>query len=225
MLEELRSIAGDPAPIAGTESFSSPVAEVQTTESLSLQSVSAAYIDKTNAYCPVYVDKKPAGGRLFTAYINSTIQDIDQYIDLIDTLLTATAEDTYLIYIDSPGGYVSSGSIVSSAIDQSKAEVFTIARGLCASAACLIHNSAKKGHALVQDCGVLMIHMSSHDDSGVSTQIAARAADQVRYVNENLLKQALDMGYITQEELASIQNGGEIFISSDEFAKRTGETK
>ena len=65
--------------------------------------------------------------------------------------------------------------------------------------------------------GVIMIHMSSHSDEGVSTFIADRANNQVRYVNENLLATALERGYINAEQLATIQDGNEIFISAEEF--------
>ena len=172
-------------------------------------------------YCPIFAKPKANGtGRHITAYLVSEILDVDEYVDLIDCLFTATEDDDIFIYIDSPGGYISAGSIISSAIHHSHANVYTVARGLCASAACLIHNSAKEGHAIVEDMGVLMIHMSLHGDSGVSSLIAKRASDQVRYVNETLLSQAVEMGYLLPNELDQIQNGKEIYISSKDFKAR-----
>jgi|SRR5574344_1084446 ATP-dependent protease ClpP protease subunit len=168
-------------------------------------------------YCPVYVSQLDNGRKVFSAYINGGVIDVGNYIDLIDSLLTCTEKDQYYIFLDSPGGLISSGSIIASAIDSCKGEVFTVARGLCASAAALIHNAAKPGHAIVGDMGVIMIHMSSHSDEGVSTFIADRANNQVRYVNENLLATALERGYINAEQLATIQDGNEIFISAEEF--------
>lgn len=87
---------------------------------------------KNIGYCPVYADAKVGEkGIKFSAYITSTIRDVNQYIDLIDLLFTASEDDEFYIYIDSPGGMISSGSIISSAIHHSKAKVYTIARGLC----------------------------------------------------------------------------------------------
>lgn len=171
-------------------------------------------------YCPVFTRTLNDGTHDTVAYLISEVMDVDEYVDLIDVLLTATERDTIKIYIDSPGGYISAGSIISSAIHHSKAQVYTIARGLCASAACLIHNAAKPQHAIVEDMGVLMIHMSLHGDSGVSSLIAKRAEDQVRYVNETLLSQALEMGYLLPEELNQIQNGKQIYISAKDFRAR-----
>lgn len=209
-------------PIIGNEDFTS-----RGSTKLGLNTVTVAWVEKESQvfYCPVYAEMTENGSRRFMAYITGPVDDVDRYIDLIDTLLVANPGDTYYIFIDSPGGRVSAGSIIASAIHHSKAEVYTVARGLCASAAALIHNAAKPGHALVGDMAVLMIHMSSHADIGVSTFVEERAANQVRYVNENLLATALEMGYITAEELASIQNGEEIFITAKEFRDRVNGQK
>ena len=171
-------------------------------------------------YCPVYVSKLPEKGRLFEAYVSGSIEDVDDYVDLIDTLLTASADDKYIIYIDSPGGLIAAGGLIASAIQYSRASVITVARGLCASAGALIHSSAKKGNAICTPFAVMMYHMSSHWDGGYSTMVAARAQNQVRYVNECLLNKALEDGYITQEEFESIQHGKDIFVPAEKFERR-----
>lgn len=176
-------------------------------------------------YCPVKIISRPDGSLLFTAHLVGDIKDVDDYIDLIDTLLVAREQDEYHIYIDSPGGYISAGSIIASAIEHSQAQVYTHAVGLCASAACLIHNAAKEDHALAGDFGILMIHMSLHSDQGVSSQIADRANDQVRYVLTNLLTQAKDMGYVYEDELETIKTGQNIYISAKEFRARIAAHK
>lgn len=171
--------------------------------------------------CPIYVSSNGTG-KIFHCYITGGIDDVDNYVDLIDALYTATANDIFHIFLDSPGGMIASGGIISSAIHHTEAEVFTIARGLCASAAALIHSSAKIGHAKVSEHAILMYHMSSHMDAATSTKIAERAANQVRYVNECLLNKALEEGHITEEEFKKIQYGEEFFIPAKEFLERIG---
>ena len=171
-------------------------------------------------YCPVYVSKLPEKGRLFEAYITGGIEDTDDYLDLIDTLLTASEDDKYIIYIDSPGGMIAAGGLIASAIHHSRASVITIARGLCASAGALVHSSAKKGKALCTPFAVMMYHMSSHWDGGYSTLVAERALNQVRYVNECLLNKAVDDGHITQDEFEAIQHGKDIFVPATKFERR-----
>lgn len=175
-----------------------------------------------SAYCPIYkCGENPQGGMNYAAYITGEINEVDKYLSLIDTLVTMTPEDSICIYIDSPGGYVSSGGLIASAIDMCRGKAYTIARGLCASAAALIHSSAKPGFASVTPFAVMLYHMSSHADSGVSTKIASNASKQVRYVNETLLSKARADGHITEEEFKKIQTGEDILVPADEWIKRT----
>ena len=203
-------------------------------EVLGVEEYSQAWKDDSGEqpYCPVLAFKTDTG-RVFVSYVTGAINDVNDYIDLIDTLLIAKEEDVYYIFIDSPGGLVASGGIISSAIHHSKATVFTVARGLCASSAALIHSSAKAGHSIVTPFAVMMYHMSSHFDGGTSTKVAERALNQVRYVNECVLNKAVDEGHLTQDEFNQIQNGKEIYVPAEEFLARTskripsaeGETK
>lgn len=173
------------------------------------------------AYCPVYKVGRLNDGICYTAYISGQISETDNYIALIETLLTMNEHDCISIYIDSPGGYVSSGGLIASAIDSCKGTVKTIARGLCASAAALIHSSAKKEHISVTPFAVMLYHMSSHADMGVSTKIEQAAAKQVKYVNSTLLSKALAEGHITQDEFDRIQTGENIIIPAKDWIART----
>lgn len=182
------------------------------------------YVDpskQSKAYCPVFKVGVLNDGVCYVAYISGQITETDNYISLIDTLMTMNEHDIITIYIDSPGGYVSSGGLIASAIDSCKGTVKTIARGLCASAAALIHSSAKRENITVTPFAVMLYHMSSHSDMGVSTRIEQSAAKQVEYVNSTLLSKALEDGHITQEEFAKIQTGEDIIIPAAEWIKRT----
>ena len=118
---------------------------------------------------------------------------------------------------------IAAGGLIASAVDYSKAKVRTIARGLCASAAALIHSAAKPGNACVTPFAMMLYHMSSHGDVGTSTIVEARAHNQVKYVNETLLNKALADGHITEEEFARIQTGEDIIISGEEWLRRTSQ--
>lgn len=176
-------------------------------------------------YCPIVASPKPEGGVTYRAYLIGEVRDVDNYTDLIDTLLMATDKDDYYIFIDSPGGMIASGGIIASAIDNSKANVYTVARGMAASSAALIHSAAKPGNAQVTDMALMMYHSSSHADMGQSLRIAERAQNQIKYVNECLLSKALADGHITQDEFERIQAGEEIYIPSKEFLRRTTHDK
>lgn len=154
-------------------------------------------------YCEVEpIGNSTNGGTEYMVLLTSSIEDIDLYIDLLELLAVATEKDVINICIDSPGGYVCTGVIISTAILDCKAKVITRACGLCASAGSLIWSA---GHfCTVMPTATLMWHMSSHMDMGNSLDIKQNADLQVKYVKELLLNKSLEKGHITEEEINSI---------------------
>lgn len=203
-----------------------PIGPVVTPNVLTVKNITNNYVDPTQNVvqetCPVYVDKNAKGGYRFSAYITGSISDVDDYLDLIDILFSANTNDEVFIYLDSPGGQISAGGIIASAIDGCAAEVYAVVRGLCASAAALIMTAVKKENIQVSPFAVIMFHMSSHMDMGFSTKILERSENQIKYVNDCLLKKAYDEKLITEEEFNKIQNGEEIFVSASEFKNKLG---
>lgn len=176
--------------------------------------------NKVIPYCPVYVSKSTENDTLVaTAYITGQVADLSEYVDLVDLLEVMKENDLLVIYIDSPGGYVATGAAIASCIDTCKGKVIGIARGLCASAGSLIWSAC---HICVAEpFANFMYHMSSHFDMGNSEGIRERAAIQVDYVENCLLRIARDKGHITEDEMIKIARGKEnVFISAQEMTKR-----
>lgn len=178
--------------------------------------------DKKKRYCPLLIEQKPDGGKRIVAYLFGRIKDVPAYIDLVELLLAAEPNDDFVLLIDSPGGYISGGSIIASAVDMSQANVITKCVGLCASAGALILNSAKKENIGIDTGCRVMYHMSSHVDSGNSLGIRDRANDQVRYVKDVLLAKAVEDGTLTQEEMNELleNQSKEFFLTQTEFDRR-----
>ena len=104
-------------------------------DSLEAKELPLIVLDGSNQpYCQLIKSVDENGHKNIKAYLQGEILDVDEYVELIDALFSADSEDKIYIYIDSPGGHISAGSIISSAIDACKGEVYTVARGLCASA-------------------------------------------------------------------------------------------
>lgn len=188
--------------IAGTEAIN-PLGNI--TETPSGIDINSWWLSKVEnvKYCEVEpVGKSANGGIEYLALLTSSIEDIDLYIDLLELLSVATEKDVINICIDSPGGYVCTGVIISTAILDCKAKVITRACGLCASAGSLIWSA---GHiCTVMPTATLMWHMSSHMDMGNSLDIKQNADLQVKYVKELLLNKSLEKGHITEEEITRI---------------------
>ena len=176
--------------------------------------------NKIIPYCPVYVSRnQETDSMVATAYITGQVADLSEYVDLVDLLEVMKENDLLVIYIDSPGGYVATGAAIASCIDTCKGKVIGIARGLCASAGSLIWSACHI--CIAEPFANFMYHMSSHFDMGNSEGIRERAAIQVGYVTDCLLKVAFDKGHITKEEMRKIALGKEnVFISAQEMHRR-----
>lgn len=75
------------------------------------------------------------------------------------TRLSKKSKEPIVILIDSPGGSVFSGEKVVSAMEASRADVYTVCVGMCASMAAIIHQYGTK--RLATDRSVLMFHDAS----------------------------------------------------------------
>lgn len=175
-------------------------------------------------YCPITILPNQDGSVVYTAYITGPIAEVTEYIELIDILQIATPKDIVYIYIDSPGGYVYTGTAICSSIRRCSAKVITIARGMCASAGSLIWSA---GHECrVEPLALLMYHMSSHMDFGNSVQIMRNAEDTVKYIRKCLTLEAIRKGHITQEELDTLTDKQQdIYINAEEMQKRLNANK
>lgn len=156
--------------------------------------------DEQLPYCPVYFVKKlENGGEEWGCDITGSIVDIPEYINLLDKLQTMTEKDVMQIYIDSPGGCVTTGTAICSLIDVCRGKVITHATAMCASAGSLIWSA---GHECkVGSYALFMYHMSSHMDFGNSLGIKNNAEHCVNYVIRCLRMSAVKKGHITEEEL------------------------
>ena len=177
--------------------------------------------DTKAPYCPfvlTHIDEN--GGRHYKSYINSSIIDLDKYLDLTEGLTALREIDTLEIYISSPGGLIVTGSAISALIQECCGKVITIATGICASAGSLIWSA---GHInKVWPTAVLMWHMSSHTDGGNSKKIETEAKRMVQHVKNVFLSVSYNKGHITKEELEAICNepNKEFYISAQEMQKR-----
>jgi len=124
------------------------------------------------------------------------------YHKLIGILETATSEDTIIIKIASPGGNVSIGTVIASAIINSSATVIGVSIGKVCSVAALIWSSCDK--QAVMDGSLFLFHMSSHGDHDVSTRIREKSDRLITYVVDYLLEISLRKGHLLQEEMDTI---------------------
>lgn len=176
-------------------------------------------------YCPVYiVGHNDKGGNSYTANLGGIIENVTDYLDLLECLSTMRDIDDITLVIDSPGGYVHTGVTICTHMLMCQGFIKTLAVGLCASAGSLIWSAGTKCE--VDDTALLMWHMSAHSDFGNSVAVASEAELTVRFVKNVLLAASLKKGHITNQEMDDICNIPEyaVYISAEEMRHRLSNT-
>lgn len=97
------------------------------------------------------------------------------------TALSKNSKEPIVILIDSPGGSVLSGEKVISAMEASRADVYTVCVGMCASMAAIIHAYGTK--RLATDRAILMYH-------DASAMVGGRVGEMLSILN--LIRRKLD---------------------------------
>ena len=98
---------------------------------------------------------------------------------VIDRLLylDALATKDIHLYINSPGGYVTSGFAVYDCIKSLKSDVSTICTGFAASMGSIILSAGEKGKRFIQPHARVMIHQPSGGASGQASDIEITAKE------------------------------------------------
>ncbi len=105
--------------------------------------------------------------------------DDDSAKHVIDRLLYLDLQNNKEIqlYINSPGGYVTSGFSIYDTIASLKSPVSTICTGLAASMGSILLSAGKKGRRFVQPHARVMIHQPSGGARGQASNIEIQAKE------------------------------------------------
>ncbi|SRX73349.1 ClpP family protease [Aequorivita antarctica] len=91
--------------------------------------------------------------------------------------LDALNHDEIKFYINSPGGYVTSGFSIYDTIKEIKSPVSTICTGLAASMGSILLSAGEKGKRFIQPHARVMIHQPSGGARGVASDIEITAQE------------------------------------------------
>ena len=135
---------------------------------------------------PMIVDKEIGGERSYDIFSRLLMNRIILLSGEIDDILanTVVAELLYLdslshedisIYINSPGGNVTSGFAIYDTMNFIKSDVSTICHGMAASMAAFLLSSGKEGKRYALPNSEVMIHQPLGGASGQATEIKIAA--------------------------------------------------
>ncbi len=165
---------------------------------------------------PMVVEKELDGERSYDIYstllknriiiLNGEINDSTSSIIIAELLyLDSLSHDDISLYINSPGGSVSSGFAIYDTMNFIKSDVVTIGLGLAASMGAFLLSSGKKGkRKILKNCEV-MIHQPLGGCEGQATEIKI-AAEHILKTRDKLNKILSDN---TKQDLEKIKKDTE----------------
>ena len=150
-------------------------------------------------------------------YLYGVIDDLQEYVDFIATLDYAQEHDIINIYINSPGGSLTTAISIVHAMMRSQANIICHADGEVASAATLIFFA---GHMYVV---YPYSHAMFHDASGgVGNQKLNENMKRIHATSELIEQMAFDLycPVFSEEEVIEILEGKDYYCSAEELYDR-----
>ena len=147
---------------------------------------------------PIIIDKEQNGERSYDIYsrllkdriifLSGEIND-DMANTIVSELLYLDSinNDDISLYINSPGGSITSGLAIMDTINLIKSDVSTICIGLAASMAAFLLSCGKKGKRYILPNAEVMIHQPLGGVSGQATEIKI-AAERILKLKDKLNK-------------------------------------
>ena len=179
-------------------------------------------------FVPNVLEKSSNGERVYDLYsrllkdriilLNGEINDNTANIVVSELLyLDSINHEDICIYINSPGGSITSGMAIYDTMNYIKSDVSTICIGMAASMAAFLLSSGKKGKRYALPNSEVMIHQPLGGAQGRATEIKI-AATRILKLKDKLNKILAEN---TGKDLKTIENDTErdYFLNSDEALK------
>jgi len=137
----------------------------------------------------------PDSNRMILIY--SQIMDMSSYISKLKELDKQSSKEPIWVLLNSPGGSVFDGALFISQMEATKAPVYTVCMGLCASMAAIIHQHGVKRFSI--DRSVLMFHPASGGLQGQVENMDSRLS-LIKRVVEKFNARIASRSKMTQDE-------------------------
>lgn len=145
---------------------------------------------------PTVIEKSGNGERVYDIYsrllkdriiiVTGEINDVSaNYIVAMLLYLDSLNNDDIQMYINSPGGVITSGMAIYDTMNYIKSDVSTICIGMAASMAAVLLSSGKKGKRYILPNAEVMIHQPLGGAEGQATEIKI-AAERILKLKDKL---------------------------------------
>jgi len=149
-------------------------------------------------------------------YLSGLIEDPSKYTEMIHQIRTAGQNDVVNIHLNTPGGYVSTGVQIISAMRASQGHIVTHLEGEACSMGALLFLSADE--MVVYDDSLIMFHNYSGAAFGKGHEITASVEATNKWYSK--LAKTICTPFLTVAELNKIFDGADMWMLSDEVETR-----
>jgi hypothetical protein len=156
------------------------------------------------------------GGMTHVIRIHEDISEPSNWSDELDLINGASEQDTIVLDVCSPGGYLDTAMLFHRSLNNCAAHTVAIIGPECASAASIISLSAREW--ILDDTSSLMIHTSSYSLGGKDTDILEHAnfsRGQLKRLYEKVYS-----GFLSCDDLSDVIKGTPFYFSAEQIADR-----
>ena len=149
-------------------------------------------------------------------YISGPLEEPAHYTEMVHQIRCATANDIVHIHLNTPGGYISTGVQIISAMRSSQGHIVTHLEGEACSLGALLFLTADE--MVVYDDSILMFHNYSGGLVGKGHELTASVDASNRWYSK--LITTICVPFLTEDELEKIFAGADFWMLSDEVERR-----
>lgn len=153
--------------------------------------------------------------RITSIYLTE-ITENKNYWEMHNRLRQASENDIFIIYINSPGGYVDTGLNIINSMKNCRGTVYTCISGPIYSMAPLIALSGQK--VFVEEDVFMMFHDFSAWSHGKGNEIYSQITFEKPHFDELFKK--ITHKFLTKKEIKVVLAGGDLYLGRDELIKR-----
>lgn len=151
-----------------------------------------------------------------TMYLTKHIEDSDYYQEFSEICATLKPDDTIVLMIDSPGGYLSGAQMISRAMANCPAYSVAIVIDMAASAATII--ALQCDELRMEPFSHFMLHSVSFGSGGKLNEVQAHTEFSIKQSKHYL--ETVYMDFLTPEEITDVIRGTDIYLTADETMDR-----
>jgi ATP-dependent protease ClpP protease subunit len=155
-------------------------------------------------------------GQILDFYLNSTIGSPEDYAEWNQILRSSGEQDVVYLHINCYGGQALTAVQLMRAISESRATVVASVEGACMSAATFLFLMADVCE--ISDHSIFMFHNFSGGTIGKGNEMMAQVHHNDKWARG--LMESIYKDFFTQEEIDSILEGKDYWLSPDEVSER-----